>query len=163
MVCDAFLRLAEPGVSWGVTPMNEYNGLLVVGVLMMLVGVGIWVMGYYNFCPPGANCGCSPGANCPDKSRNILDASVLTFFTGLAFAAVSLFGRRGSQRGARVPTPTQALGSLLWQSARRVCRFSTRCVVILLDYAAKYALTSPNCQLAMVSAGVDSCVPDIED
>lgn len=78
--------------------MNEYNALLVGGVLLMLVGVGIWVMGYYNFCPPGANCGCSPGANCSNKSGNILGASVLTFFTGLAFAAVSLLGRGGSRR-----------------------------------------------------------------
>ena len=75
----------------------------------MFLGVVIWALGYYSVCPSGANCGGnSPGTSNPGAE---LAGGAVIFFVGLAFVVTMIvLRRRGSQRGARVPTPSQVLG-----------------------------------------------------
>jgi len=67
--------------------------LLAVGVILMLLGVGLWAMNYYSFCPSGANCGTD------NPSENLAIAAV-NFFVGLVLVAMSV--HRPS--GPRLPT-----------------------------------------------------------
>lgn len=54
-----------------------------VGIVLMSLGVGIWAMGYFSFCPTGANCGTgNPGAN--------LSIAAVNFFVGLALVVKSV-------------------------------------------------------------------------
>lgn len=61
--------------------MNHH--LLFVGVVLMLLGVGIWAMRTYSICPPGANCGTN------NPSINLVVNAVI-FFAGLALVVVSM-------------------------------------------------------------------------
>jgi hypothetical protein len=49
----------------------------------MILGIGIWAMGYYSFCPPGANCGTG------NPSEN-LGIALVNFFVGIALVVVSV-------------------------------------------------------------------------